>query len=323
MNFGTGGSPRWPVCQKNFVLLLTDGEPCSDGKIPTNIRDYPIGKSPFRCVVGTNYQSCPATSGTGYSFPASSLDNPICSGTGVKSTNGDESGVEDVALFMHTNDLRNNPTIGKDNISGFQNITLYTVFAFGQGSTLLKYTAINGGFENSGPTEVPTTDLAVELGQERGRRSGHLFRGDGRGGARAGGQGCLLRHPQAGFLGHRSVGPRIGGGERGEPHPGGLLPAPVRRKRHHLVDGVAPEHVVFRGPLLRQRDDPRGYDPGRHAEPRQRLHRPVLIRSGFATDAGKAVPLRQQRRSGRGGHPPVEFREHQQSLGSREKAVAT
>ena len=157
MNFGTGGSPRWPVCQKNFVLLLTDGEPCSDGNIPTNIRNYPIGKSPFRCVVGTDYQSCPATSGTGYSFPASSLVDNFCGGTGVKSTNGDESGVEDVALFMHTTDLRNNPTIGKDNISGFQNITLYTVFAFGQGSTLLKYAAINGGFENSGPTEIPTT----------------------------------------------------------------------------------------------------------------------------------------------------------------------
>jgi type IV pilus assembly protein PilY1 len=157
MNFGTGGSPRWPVCQKNFVLLLTDGEPCSDGNIPTNIRNYPSGRSNFQCVVGTNYQSCPATSGTGYSFPASSLVNSQCGGSGVKSTYGDESGVEDVALFMHTNDLRNYSTIGTDNIAGFQNLTLYTVFAFGQGSTLLKYTSINGGFQNSGPTEMPST----------------------------------------------------------------------------------------------------------------------------------------------------------------------
>lgn len=157
MNFGTGGSPRWPVCQKNFVLLLTDGEPCSDGNIPNNIRNYPIGRSVFQCVVGKNYQSCPATSGTGWSFPASSLVNPACGGTGVKSTNGDESGVEDVALFLHTNDLRNNPTLGTDNIAGFQNLTLYTVFAFGQGSTLLKYASINGGFENSGPTDMPST----------------------------------------------------------------------------------------------------------------------------------------------------------------------
>ena len=74
MNFGTGGTPRWPVCQKNFVLLLTDGEPCSDGHIPTNIRDYPIGRSPFQCVDNSvspaTYQSCPSLSGTGYSFPA-------------------------------------------------------------------------------------------------------------------------------------------------------------------------------------------------------------------------------------------------------------
>jgi len=161
MNFGTGGSTRWPVCQKNFVLLLTDGEPCSDGEIPTDIRDYPSGRSPFQCVVGSgasaDYQSCPATSGTGYSFPASSLVNNLCGGDGVKSDNGDESGVEGVALFLHTNDLRNSPTTGTDNIAGFQNLTLYTVFAFGQGSTLLKYAAINGGFENSGPTETPTT----------------------------------------------------------------------------------------------------------------------------------------------------------------------
>jgi len=157
MNFGTGGSPRWPVCQKNFVLLLTDGEPCSDGEIPTNIRDYPGGRSGFQCKVGTNYQSCPATSGTGWSFPASSLVNTQCGGAGVESTHGDESGIEDVALFMHTNDLRSNPTIGTDNVAGFQNLTLYTVFAFGQGSTLLKYASINGGFENSGPTEMPST----------------------------------------------------------------------------------------------------------------------------------------------------------------------
>lgn len=159
VNFGTGGTPRWPICQKNFVLLMTDGEPCSDGRIPSAIRDYPIGRSPFQCVDNTtspwNYQTCPAVSGL--SIPASSLVNDVCVGTGVKSDHGDESGVEDVALFMHTNDLRNYPTIGTDNIAGFQNITLYTVFAFGHGSTLLQYASINGGFENSGPTDTPST----------------------------------------------------------------------------------------------------------------------------------------------------------------------
>lgn len=153
MNFGTGGTPRWPVCQKNFILLLTDGEPCSDGNIPTNVRNYPAGNSVFKC----DTQTCPATDGTGWSFPASNLVNLLCGGSGGLSTHGDESGVEDVALFMHTKDLRNYPTLGANDIAGFQNLTLYTVFAFGHASTLLKYTAINGGFENSGPTEMPST----------------------------------------------------------------------------------------------------------------------------------------------------------------------
>ncbi|MBP2683367.1 MAG: Tfp pilus assembly protein tip-associated adhesin PilY1-like protein, partial [Deltaproteobacteria bacterium] len=153
MNFGTGGSPRYPVCQKNFILLLTDGEPCSDGKLPSNIVSFPSGKSGFNCAG----QSCPATSGTGWSFPASSIELAACGGTGSVTTHGDEAGLEDVSLFMHMTDLRNSPTIGYDNIAGFQNLTMYTVFAFGHGSTLMKYAAINGGFENSGPSDTPST----------------------------------------------------------------------------------------------------------------------------------------------------------------------
>ncbi len=146
MNFGTGGSPRYPVCQKNFILLLTDGEPCSDGKLPDTLLDYANGISKFNCTG----QNCPATSGTtptAYNFPASNLNNTLCSGTGNASTHGDEAGVEDVALYMHTHDLRTS-TLGATNISGTQNLTLYTVFAFGKDSTLLKYASINGGFED-------------------------------------------------------------------------------------------------------------------------------------------------------------------------------
>ena len=150
MNFGTGGSgARYPVCQKNFVLLLTDGDPYQDGNLPAAITTYG-GNSAFNCT-GT---ICPEQTGTGYSFPYTDLIVPV-PGYG---TSGVTSGLEDVALFMHTNDLRNNPTIGAlPNISGFQNLTLYTVFAFGRGSSLLKYAAINGGFENSGPGEWPST----------------------------------------------------------------------------------------------------------------------------------------------------------------------
>lgn len=153
MNFATGGQTRYPVCQKNFVLLLTDGEPCSDGNLPSALLNYANGISNFNCAV----QNCPATSGTTptpYSFPASNVNNDLCGGTGNTTVNGDEVGVEDVALYMHTHDLRSS-TLGLNNISGTQNLTLYTVFAFGKDSTLLKYAAINGGFEDANGNGTP------------------------------------------------------------------------------------------------------------------------------------------------------------------------
>lgn len=150
MNYGTGGSPRWPVCQKSFVLLITDGEPCSDGDLPSNLLNYASGRSAFDCSGG----GCPAVdnttplagSGT-FSFPASTF--PSCGAGGYT------AGLEDVAMFMHTNDVRNSPTIGKDNVAGTQNLTLYTVFAFGSNSSLLKYAAINGGFEDLDASVTP------------------------------------------------------------------------------------------------------------------------------------------------------------------------
>ncbi|MBI5420146.1 MAG: hypothetical protein HZA60_08650 [Deltaproteobacteria bacterium] len=146
LNYGTGGSARWPACSKSFVLLITDGEPCSDGHLPTNLVNYASGRSAFNCSGG----GCPAVDNTtplaggagNFSFPASTF--PSCSAGGYT------AGLEDVALFAHTKDLRNNPTIGTDNIARVQNLTLYTVLAFGKGSTLLKYAAINGGFDDNG-----------------------------------------------------------------------------------------------------------------------------------------------------------------------------
>src|SRR4030067_894290 len=60
------------------------------------------------------------------------------------------AGIEDVALYAHTTDLRS-ATIGSNAIDGTQNLSMYFVFAFGKGSTLLRYAAINGGFEDSIP----------------------------------------------------------------------------------------------------------------------------------------------------------------------------
>jgi type IV pilus assembly protein PilY1 len=142
LNYGTSGSPRWPVCSKSFVLYITDGEPCSDGDLPTSLQNYANGRSAFNC----NGSSCPSVAKpNGGTFPASTF--PSCGA-------GDYvAGIEDVALYMHTTDLRS-PSIGVNDISETQNLTLYTIFAFGKGSTLLRYAAINGGFEDNG-SHVP------------------------------------------------------------------------------------------------------------------------------------------------------------------------
>lgn len=143
-NYGTGGAPRWPSCGKSFVLYITDGEPCADGYLPATLSDYAAGRSQFNCAVS----SCPAVSATApetFAFPASTF--PVCGA-------GDNvAGFEDVALYMHTQDLRSS-------ITGTQNLTLYNVFAFGSNSSLIKYAAINGGFEDLNGNGIP--DLQSE-----------------------------------------------------------------------------------------------------------------------------------------------------------------
>lgn len=156
LNYGTGGSPRWPYCSKSYVLLITDGEPCSDGNLPGNFATYANTRTSFRCS-GSNCPAHPAgcTEGVNCLFRSSTI--PSCA------AGGNVNGLENVALYLHTNDLRNSggtPDIGKDTISGFQNLTLYTIFAFGKSSTLLEYASINGGFEDLNGNNQP--DLQSE-----------------------------------------------------------------------------------------------------------------------------------------------------------------
>lgn len=159
-NYGSGGQGRWPSCSKSFVLLITDGEPCSDGNLPTStILNYAQGRSSFNCGDPNATNSCPAVTATApetYSFSASTF--PSC---GAGNT---VAGLEDVALWAHTKDLRNYNTLGgtsnSGNISGTQNLTLYVINAFGKGSTFLRYAAINGGFEDSNSDNLP--DLQSE-----------------------------------------------------------------------------------------------------------------------------------------------------------------
>jgi len=147
-NYSAGG--RWPACAKSFVLLITDGEPCNDGSLPSGILDYAqTAGSSFNCGTPLATNKCPGVSP--YSGEATITASP-CS-TGVV------AGIEDVALWAHTKDLRNYNTLGgtsnSGNISGTQNLTLYVVSAFGKGSRLLRYAAINGGFEDSDGNNLP------------------------------------------------------------------------------------------------------------------------------------------------------------------------
>lgn len=153
-NQGTGGSPRWPACTRSYVLLITDGEPCQDGSLPSEIKNYAkTAGSSFNCGDPLANDVCPAVS----PFSGATLSAPGCSGNVV-------AGLEDVALWAHTKDLRNYNTLGGTSnsgaINGTQNLNLYVVSAFGKGSTLLRYAAINGGFEDSNGNNLP--DLQSE-----------------------------------------------------------------------------------------------------------------------------------------------------------------
>ena len=145
-NYGTGGSPRWPNCSKSYVLLITDGEPCSDGNLPGAVEDYATGKSKFDCsgsdCPAVSNTTAPVVGGENFSFSASTF--PTCSAT------GNVAGIEDVALYMHTKNLRPDISTTKN-----MNLTLYTIFAFGRNSSLLKYASINGGFEDTDGTGLP------------------------------------------------------------------------------------------------------------------------------------------------------------------------
>lgn len=143
LNYGTGGQPVYRSCGKSYVLYITDGEPCADGSLPATLSDYASGKSSYNCS-GSN---CPAVA------PFSASTFPTC-GAG-----NNVAGIEDVALYAHTTDLRSS-TIGVNAIDGTQNLTMFFVFAFGKGSTLLRYAAINGGFEDSNGNNIP--DLQSE-----------------------------------------------------------------------------------------------------------------------------------------------------------------
>ncbi len=135
-NYASSGS-RYPPCAKGFVVVIADGDPCGDGKIPQALVDNTemayryTGPIPNWCGAGDNV-----------------------------------AGAESVALWAHTTDLRNAPTVGKNNISKVQNLSFYVIQAFQTGaeSALLKRVAINGGFVDSDNNARPNLESEYNSG---------------------------------------------------------------------------------------------------------------------------------------------------------------
>ena len=137
-------------CTKGNVIILTDGEPCSDGNLPSRLAHF-ADNTLFHCD-GT---TCPAAPG----FLASAGPPACISRSGVSQTGREKGSLEDVALWAHTTDLRNDIP----NSSGKQALDIWIVRAFGfSSSNLLKYAAINGSFDDTtgtGKPAVGTYDL--------------------------------------------------------------------------------------------------------------------------------------------------------------------
>ena len=135
-------------CCKSFVIVFTDGESTQDLNVPTSLRDYAHG------IHGAH---CTSTTTTACANPAEHKTDYPSSGTHY---------LDDVAFYAHTTDLRQGtlPVLnetGKD-LTGFQNLTVYTFYAFGQpiGRELLKTAAKTGGFEDRNGNNQP--DLVEE-----------------------------------------------------------------------------------------------------------------------------------------------------------------
>ena len=169
-------SPAWLTpaqyvpCCKSFVIMFTDGQPTQDMTIPSTIMDYAHTAAQHgtsvHCAVAAG---CTAniTAGAGappkHSNTSASLHNTMwdhhdnCSNyyggpTSDPCTGSGGHYLDDVAYWAHTTDLRQAtiPPIGAagHDLPGMQNITLYTFFAFGTGSNLLKDAAMVGGFND-------------------------------------------------------------------------------------------------------------------------------------------------------------------------------
>jgi type IV pilus assembly protein PilY1 len=173
-NGGTysGKDPISYPCQKNFVLILTDGESTKDQNIPGT-----------RWSLDGQVSDPDGFSVKTYMDRIAALEG-YDSQWGVNANTSDGTYyLEGVSYYAHTTDLRTS-TVGKSDLPGKQNLTIYTVFAFDDspiGRDILKKAAKYGGSRISitpaGPKRPPNgTKTATEcpipfMRQRKARRS--------------------------------------------------------------------------------------------------------------------------------------------------------
>ncbi|MBT0665626.1 Ig-like domain-containing protein [Geobacter pelophilus] len=154
-NGGTynGKDPITFACQKNFVLILTDGESTKDQNLPGGNWGTPVSDdnpSPYTFNVKTYMDKIAANEGYASQWATS------------PNTSDGSYYLEAVAYWAHITDLRTS-TMGKSDIADKQNLTIYAVFAFDDsnlGRDLLQKTCKYGGFDDSNGNDKP--DLKSE-----------------------------------------------------------------------------------------------------------------------------------------------------------------
>ena len=138
------GSPS--QCVKGNVIVISDGEPCDDGNLPSGIVTFGDNNSAFLTKCTGNGCGDASTLGIPYK-PAI----PACTTAG-----GNVAGFERVALFAHTQDLRQLNNFNGIALGGTQNLDIYAIRAFGSdNSNILKYGAINRTFSDLNGNGVP------------------------------------------------------------------------------------------------------------------------------------------------------------------------
>jgi len=157
-NGGTysGKDPITASCMKNFLLILTDGESTKDQNLP-----------------GTAFSGSGVVADA-YGFNVKTYMDKIAANDGTTSKwnvspNSDKGSwyLPAVALYAHTTDLRS-ATMGKSNLPGMQNLSIYTVFAFddsASGRLLLQQTAKYGGFDDAAMSSSSLPDSAGKWGK--------------------------------------------------------------------------------------------------------------------------------------------------------------